>query len=209
MQWIDYAIIGIIAVSALISLIRGFIKEILSLVAWGAAFFVTANFYDAFSKLITFTDDTAVRYAVSLFVLFIGTLMIIGFVNYIITLVLKKTGLSGTDRMLGTVFGAIRGCLIVLIAACGLSLAFNYGFFTKLKSEPWFNDAKILPEVLHLADSTLKSFCLENLGKSMVTGYAAKNETVEQKAEEAPVAEKAEGAPAADAGVTVEEEKLD
>ena len=137
------------------------------------------------------------------------TVMIIGFVNYIITLVLKKTGLSGTDRMLGTVFGAIRGCLIVLIAACGLSLAFNYGFFTKLKSEPWFNDAKILPEVLHLADSTLKSFGLENLGKSMVTGYAAKNETVEQKAEEAPVAEKAEGAPAADAGVTVEEEKLD
>ncbi|MBO6009688.1 MAG: CvpA family protein [Ruminobacter sp.] len=203
MQWIDYAIIGIVVISMLISLIRGFIKEILSLVAWGAAFFVATNFYDTFASLITFTDDTAVRYAVSLFVLFIGTLMIIGFVNYVITMVLKKTGLSGTDRMLGTVFGAVRGVLIVLIAACGLQLAFNYGYFSRMKSEQWYKDAVVLPEVLHVADSTLKSFGLENIGKSMVPGFSSENVL---KVEDVPAEAPAEKTDAQD--VPVEEEPV-
>ena len=203
MQWIDYAIIGIVVISMLISLIRGFIKEILSLVAWVAAFFVATNFYDTFASLITFTDDTAVRYAVSLFVLFIGTLMIIGFVNYVITMVLKKTGLSGTDRMLGTAFGAVRGVLIVLIAACGLQLAFNYGYFSRMKSEQWYKDAVVLPEVLHVADSTLKSFCLENIGKSMVPGFSSENVL---KVEDVPAEAPAEKTDAQD--VPVEEEPV-
>ncbi|MBP3748900.1 MAG: CvpA family protein [Ruminobacter sp.] len=203
MQWIDYAIIGIVVISMLISLIRGFIKEILSLVAWVAAFFVATNFYDTFASLITFTDDTAVRYAVSLFVLFIGTLMIIGFVNYVITMVLKKTGLSGTDRMLGTAFGAVRGVLIVLIAACGLQLAFNYGYFSRMKSEQWYKDAVVLPEVLHVADSTLKSFGLENIGKSMVPGFSSENVL---KVEDVPAEAPAEKTDAQD--VPVEEEPV-
>ena len=203
MQWIDYAIIGIVVISMLISLIRGFIKEILSLVAWVAAFFVATNFYDTFASLITFTDDTAVRYAVSLFVLFIGTLMIIGFVNYVITMVLKKTGLSGTDRMLGTAFGAVRGVLIVLIAACGLQLAFNYGYFSRMKSEQWYKDAVVLPEVLHVADSTLKSFGLENIGKSMGPGFSSENVL---KVEDVPAEAPAEKTDAQD--VPVEEEPV-
>lgn len=204
MQWIDYAIIGIVVISMLISLVRGFIKEILSLVAWVAAFFVATNFCGTFADMITFTDDTAVRTAVSLFVLFIGTLMIIGFVNYIITLVLKKTGLSGTDRMLGTVFGAVRGALIVLIAACGLQLAFNYGFFSKLKNEQWYKDAVVLPEVLHVADSTLKSFGLEDLGKSMVPDFSAVSRGIEADVADIPAADAAE----TEKNVPVEEEQV-
>ena len=45
MVWIDYAIIGIVGFSALISLVRGFLKEAMSLVTWFVAFFIASHFY--------------------------------------------------------------------------------------------------------------------------------------------------------------------
>lgn len=45
MVWIDYAIIAVIAFSSLVSLIRGFVREALSLVTWGCAFFVASHYY--------------------------------------------------------------------------------------------------------------------------------------------------------------------
>ena len=45
MNWVDFSILGIIAVSTLISLIRGFVKEAISLVVWFAALFISSNFY--------------------------------------------------------------------------------------------------------------------------------------------------------------------
>ena len=135
MQWIDYALLGIILISTVVSAFRGLIKEILSMLAWAVAFFVAMKFYKPLTQFITFTDDQSIRVVIALFGLFIGTLMIIGFVNYIITLVIKKTGLSGTDRVLGMFFGLLRGGAIVLVAACTLQLAFNYGFLLKLKEE--------------------------------------------------------------------------
>ena len=98
MQWIDYALLGIILISTVVSAFRGLIKEILSMLAWAVAFFVAMKFYKPLTQFITFTDDQSIRVVIALFGLFIGTLMIIGFVNYIITLVIKKTGLSGTDH---------------------------------------------------------------------------------------------------------------
>ncbi len=166
MQWIDYTIIGIVLLSALISVARGFVKEILSLVAWAAAFFVAVKFYQPVAALFTFTEDTLVRITIALFVLFAGTLMAIGLVNYIITLVLQKTGLTGTDRLLGMVFGAVRGAVIVLVAACVLQLVFNVGFLTGLKNETWYKESVLRPEVMKLAQMTLDSVGLGGLGKS-------------------------------------------
>ena len=57
MQWIDIVILAILAISTLVSAYRGFIKEILSLVAWLIAFFVASNFYEPMAKLFTFTDE--------------------------------------------------------------------------------------------------------------------------------------------------------
>lgn len=161
MQWIDVVIIAIIALSALISVARGFVKEMLSLVAWVASFFVATNFYSQLATLFTFTDDSAVKTVLALFTLFVATLLIIGMINMIITMLLKKTGLSGTDRLLGMIFGAARGLLIVLVIASALQLVFNYGLFTAVQKEDWYTQAVILPETMKAANQLIGYFGLK------------------------------------------------
>lgn len=61
MVWIDYAIIAVIGFSCLVSLIRGFVREALSLVTWGCAFFVASHYYTYLSVWFTGFEDELVR----------------------------------------------------------------------------------------------------------------------------------------------------
>jgi membrane protein required for colicin V production len=155
MEVVDIIVIAIVAISALISVARGFVKEMLSLIAWVAAFFVTINFYRNLASLLTYFDEQIVRSALAIFILFFGTLILLGFVNLTINLILKKTGLSGTDRMLGMIFGAVRGIVIVLFLGSAFSLLLNSGFLNGIKNEPWLNDSVIFPEVIKASNWVL------------------------------------------------------
>jgi membrane protein required for colicin V production len=155
MEWVDIVILGVIGISALVSIVRGFVKELLSLIAWGAAFFLSINFYENLASLLTFTDDRSIKVVLALFILFVGTLIFIGILNYIITLALKKTGLSGTDRLLGMVFGTLRGLCIVLVVAAIFQLLINWGMFTSVTRSEWYTNAVVLPEINKIATQVL------------------------------------------------------
>ena len=73
MVWIDYAIIAVIGFSCLVSLIRGFVREALSLVTWGCAFFVASHYYTYLSVWFTGFEDELVRNGIAIAVLFIAT----------------------------------------------------------------------------------------------------------------------------------------
>jgi membrane protein required for colicin V production len=140
MVWIDYAILAIIGISALISLVRGFVKEAVSLIVWISAFFVASSFYVNLSTLLTNISDQLLRNAASVAILFISTLILGALVNYVIGQLVSKTGLSGTDRVLGIVFGALRGVLVIA------AVLFFMDAFTPASTTTWWQNSQLVPE---------------------------------------------------------------
>jgi membrane protein required for colicin V production len=140
MVWIDYAILAVIGISTLISLVRGFVKEAVSLVIWISAFFIASKFYVNLASLLTSISDQTLRNAAAIAILFITTLIIGALVNYLIGQLVSKTGLSGTDRLLGLVFGALRGVLVTS------AILFFMDAFTPASSSDWWVKSQLIPE---------------------------------------------------------------
>ena len=135
MSWLDLVIIGIIALSALISLVRGFVKETVSLVTWIVAGVLAFRYFVPLSDLIqSFVESPMIRRMAAFALLFVGTLVIGAIVNYILGQLVSKTGLSGTDRALGLVFGGARGALIVTMVVLLASL-------TPMPEAPWWQES--------------------------------------------------------------------
>lgn len=144
--WIDWAIIAIIAVSALISLARGFVKEALSLLTWVVAGLVAWLFGGALAgHLSPFIETPSIRVIVACSILFILTLVLGGLINYLIGQLVRVTGLSGTDRFLGMIFGAARGALLIVVAVGLLSLA-------PVEADTWWRKSELIPHFLLVAD---------------------------------------------------------
>ncbi|WP_162046833.1 CvpA family protein [Vibrio taketomensis] len=139
MNWLDIVILGVIGLSALISLIRGFAKEALSLVIWCGAFFIASQYYRRLSVYFTGIDDEMFRNGAAIAALFVATLIVGALVNYVIGQLIQKTGLSGTDRVLGIVFGGLRGVLIVA------AVLFFVDTFTTMNQSEWWTTSELVP----------------------------------------------------------------
>lgn len=116
LHWIDYAIMSVIALSAITGLVRGFIKEIVALGVWviaGWMAFVYAKPVAAW--LGTYVQDKSARVILAYVVIIVGTLIVGGLLNSMLSFIMHHSGLSGTDRLLGVGFGAVRGIFVVAL----------------------------------------------------------------------------------------------
>lgn len=144
MTWPDYAILGVLAISLLVGLLRGFIKEVFSLVVWAAAFVVAYRFADDVAGLMEASVTLpSARTAIGFIGLFIVVLVIGGLVNYLLGKLVESTGLSGTDRLLGGFFGIARGVAIVVAAILVTG-------FTPLPADPWWKESRLIRSFMPL-----------------------------------------------------------
>lgn len=135
---VDYFIIGIIVFSSLVSFWRGFVREVFSLAGWVVAFFVASSFYPYLASLLLqinspyLQNSEYMRNGIAAAMLFIAVLIVSSIVNALVGQLVDKTGLSGTDRVLGAAFGVLRGVFIVA------AILFFLDTFTPFaKSELW------------------------------------------------------------------------
>ena len=159
MTVVDIVVIFVIVLSALFSLMRGFVKEAISLATWVVAIWVAATFAPKLSSMLSGSiDSEAVRQAVGFGVLFVLTLMAGALVNFMISQVVKKTGLSGADRIFGVLFGVVRGGLIIVVFVVigGMTPLPDYQWWQDSQLLPWFEDTAIvmqeyIPDDLNLS----------------------------------------------------------
>lgn len=127
MTLLDWTILGILLISALISIRRGFTKEAMSLASWVAALLIARLFSDNLASLLAgWLANEAHRYTAAFIILFIATLIVGSLVNHLLGEFIRMTGLTGTDRALGVIFGLLRGIIIVVaILALGRLFALD------------------------------------------------------------------------------------
>ena len=143
MNWADWAIIGIFSLSCLIGLIRGFVREALSLIIWVAAVLVAKVFGGQLELLLVNQIETpSVRLMTAYAVLFVVTLLLGAMLSYLIGALVRATGLSGTDRLLGMVFGAARAFIIVM------ALLILLPGFIPVNEDDWWIQAQFIPHFL-------------------------------------------------------------
>lgn len=140
MNWVDYAILATIGLSIVISLVRGFMKEAISLVIWFSALYIASQFYPELAAYLTQISDQTMRNGAAIAILFIATLVVGSLINYLVSQFVQATGLTGTDRILGAVFGALRGVLIVA------AVLFFIDSFTPFAQQPAWQASQLIPE---------------------------------------------------------------
>ena len=153
---LDWLIFAVVFLSSLLSLKRGFIKEVLSLVTWVVAFVVAVKFTDQMQiLLLEQVQNDQIRYIVSFLTLFIASLCVGALMSFLLGSLVQATGLSSTDRVLGMIFGFARGTLIIVAFISLLSLS------PIMVENDFWKESQLVPKMV-----VLKDWAREILGKS-------------------------------------------
>lgn len=120
----DYAVLTIIGLSIIFSVMRGMVREVLAILGWVAAFYVGRTYTDQILPMMPVDIPTeSLRVLAAFLVLFLATLLLTSLLGIALSAIIRKVGLGWLNRLLGAMFGVIRGLLIVcvLIFLAGLT----------------------------------------------------------------------------------------
>ncbi len=122
-NWVDCVVLVVIGLSMATGFVRGLIKESIALSVWITAFWLafTCSQY-VIPWLAPYLHDKTVRSIVAFMLVLFTTLIAGAVLNILIGLVLHRSGLSPIDRLLGMIFGLVRGILIVALIMLVLSI---------------------------------------------------------------------------------------
>lgn len=138
MTWADYAILGIILASALLGLLRGFLREVASLLIWVLGFWVAVRYASTVGEVFKFVKSPEDRLMVGYAVILVAVLIASTLVGMVLTKLVESSGAGVGDRSLGTLFGTVRGVVIVTTLILLGSMA--------LTPQPrWWRESKLIP----------------------------------------------------------------
>ena len=132
---LDWIFLAILLLSMLIGGWRGLVYEVLSLANWALAFFLARHFAPAFAAWLPMTNATeAIRYGVAFVLLFVVSVFAGSLLIWLVSQLFKAAGLRPADRVLGALFGLIRGAVVLLAATVLVTM-------TSWKSAPWWTES--------------------------------------------------------------------
>ena len=146
MNWADYVILAVLAVSILIGLMRGFTREVLGVIGWVLAFWVAFTFtHQAAEWLTPHIATPSVRRAAAFGGLFLIVMLLTSVLNYFIGKLVRNGMLASADRTLGAGFGLLRGLVVIaaIIWAAGSTVA---------RADPWWQQSALIPRLEWTAD---------------------------------------------------------
>ena len=135
----DFVILGLVLFSILIGIIRGLIKESISLITWAVAIALAILFASTLATYMTFTKIAFLQTLSAFLIIFVGTVFIGAILNFIIGSFVRKTPFSFADRVLGGLFGLLRGILFV-------GILILLGGLTPLPTTPWWQKSYVISQ---------------------------------------------------------------
>ena len=149
MNWVDFVIFSIVGLSALIGFTRGLIREVLSLGIWIGAAIVAWLYYKPLDSMLEpWISTAAIRLGVAVLALLFLVLVLGAIFGHFLTRLVEKTGLTGTDRLMGVAFGTVRGALLV-------AMVIFLGALTPVADDTWWRESSLVGRFQGLAERAL------------------------------------------------------
>ncbi|RBP03547.1 membrane protein required for colicin V production [Roseiarcus fermentans] len=147
-SYLDLAVIAIVFVSALLSMMRGFSREVLAIASWAAAAAAAYSFYPVVTPYLTpYIHKDVIAQAAAAAIVFFATLIVVSLFTVRLSDAILDSKIGALDRTLGFVFGAARGFLLAVVAFA----IFNWLVSEKQQPE-WVKNAKTRPILTETAD---------------------------------------------------------
>lgn len=158
----DIVIVVVVLVSAVFGVLRGFVREVVSLVIWVAASLLGVLCGARLGTLIADSLGPRLQVAVGFAVIFIVVLVLGALVQRLLGRLVESTGLTGTDRTLGLLFGTVRGGAVVVIALIVVR--------PFVEDRPWWPESQLIPPLMALEADVLDlvNYGADTLGETVV-----------------------------------------
>lgn len=160
--WVDMAVMAFVLLSVLIGLWRGVVFELLSLAGWFAAYLLARAFTPSLQPFIPAGEPgSALNHGIAFACVFLAALVVWGLGARLVRAAIRATPLSPLDRLLGALFGALRGMIVLLVLAALIALTPLH------RSSAW--QASIAAQWLSAALHGLKPWWPSDLSQYMST----------------------------------------
>ena len=144
---LDGLFVGLVILSAILAMVRGFSREILSIASWIAAAFAAYLFHKQLApQLEPYVGEGVIASIAAAGIIFVVALIVVTLVTMRVADMIIDSRIGPLDRTLGFVFGAVRGIIVAAVAVWFL------GFFIGDREVGWIDNAKSKPFLSDVAN---------------------------------------------------------